>query len=331
MQVIVRQIYEGMLIVLFLHMGAMAVVDSGQYRSRLIMLTGNTSRGLLYLDGPAALRSFWIFWPLALLVSLFSDVFFPVPPNPHLPPLPQRLGEIALFLVLLFLLMFVTAKWRARRRSVVAPFVISRGKLMNDVKALKASQRRFFSEMIPLPVFVLPDSDFARNCSRVRRSIVIPRSFLEQMSANAIKWLAAIQCCLQSDEFSDPVFWPALALDVVVAVTVLALRLKTSAIWLALLSVLAIEAFVIALAMPRLLLRSQIKAIGLSENPAAFFSAQGSLDRFGGASLPQPILLEIGRRTGVTPEQIAALLAEQTVPPEDRYPTTGSYLDTGLP
>jgi hypothetical protein len=42
------------------------------------------------------------------------------------------------------------------------------------------------------------------------------------------------------------------------------------------------------------------------------------------------MLLKIGRATAVSPERIKELLAEHETKAEDRYPTAGSYMDTGL-
>jgi hypothetical protein len=76
--------------------------------------------------------------------------------------------------------------------------------------------------------------------------------------------------------------------------------------------------------------QADLRAIQLTGDAKAFFSALGGLSRFTGIPPSEPMLLKIGRATGISPERIKELLAEHEAKAEDRYPTTGSYMDTGL-
>jgi hypothetical protein len=96
------------------------------------------------------------------------------------------------------------------------------------------------------------------------------------------------------------------------------------------LSLLAVELFALSRSLPRMLFQTDLRAIQLTGDAEAFFSALGGLSRFTGVPPSEPMLLRIGRATGISPERIKELLAEHETKPEDCYPTTGSYMDTGL-
>jgi hypothetical protein len=68
----------------------------------------------------------------------------------------------------------------------------------------------------------------------------------------------------------------------------------------------------------------------LTGDAEACFSALSGLSRFTGVPPSQPMLLEIGCATSVSPERIKKLLIDHETKPEDLYPTAGSYMETGL-
>ena len=95
-------------------------------------------------------------------------------------------------------------------------------------------------------------------------------------------------------------------------------------------SLLAAELFTFGRFVPRILLNADLCAIRLTGDPDTFFSALGGLSRFTGVPLPEQVLREIGRETSVSSARIAELTGETIPKPGDRYPTSGSYMDTGL-
>jgi hypothetical protein len=100
--------------------------------------------------------------------------------------------------------------------------------------------------------------------------------------------------------------------------------------WLLFLALVAVETAALALYLPHADLRSDLRAISLTGNPYAFFSALGESARLTGATLDLPALEKTAQRAGVTPDRLRALLQPQPRPAEDRYPTSGDYATVGF-
>jgi hypothetical protein len=82
--------------------------------------------------------------------------------------------------------------------------------------------------------------------------------------------------------------------------------------------------------LPHADLQSDLRAIWLTGNPDAFFSAVGESARLNGAALDLPALEKTAQRAGVSPDRLRPLLQPQPRPAEDRYPTSGDYVTVGF-
>ena len=140
----------------------------------------------------------------------------------------------------------------------------------------------------------------------------------------------AQQLCLQSKQFYDPAFWTLFGCDVVAVTIIGLLHIGPLVSGLLLLLLLAAELSLLVRYLPRMLVRADLRAIQLAGNAEAFFLAMGGLSHFTGTPIIKATLAEIGLAEGVSPDRISALLAERSIPAEDRYPTSGSYLETGF-
>jgi Zn-dependent protease with chaperone function len=100
--------------------------------------------------------------------------------------------------------------------------------------------------------------------------------------------------------------------------------------WLLLLALVAVETAALALNLPRADMQADLRAIALTGNPDAFFSALGESARLNGAPLDLPALEKTAQRAGVPPDRLRALLEPQPRPAEDRYPTSGDYVTVGF-
>lgn len=142
--------------------------------------------------------------------------------------------------------------------------------------------------------------------------------------------LVARQLYRQSKHYYYPAFWTLLACNAAAAALAEWLTPSWTARWVALLLLLAAQLAVLARYLPRALARADFRAVELTGDPEAFVSSMASLARFSGIPTDEAAIREIARRSGVSPERIPLLLAERAVPAEERYPTTGAYMVTGL-
>ena len=161
--------------------------------------------------------------------------------------------------------------------------------------------------------------------------MLVPRQLLDSMSRREIDALVARQLFRQSKQYYRPPFWTLLACDVVAVCLAEWLVVSPAMRWVAFLSLLAAQFAALAIYLPRALLQADFRAMELTGDPEAFLSALAGLSRFSGVPVGEALLQEIVRRSGVSSDRIPALLAERSAPAEERYPTSGSYLTTGLP
>jgi Zn-dependent protease with chaperone function len=100
--------------------------------------------------------------------------------------------------------------------------------------------------------------------------------------------------------------------------------------WLLFAGLVAVETAALALNLPHAEIQSDLRAIALTGNPDAFFSALAESARLTGAPLDLPALEKTAQSAGVTPDRLRALLQPQPRPAEDRYPTSGDYVTVGF-
>jgi hypothetical protein len=310
-----------------LQLSGMILLDHVQLKSRQTSLLGNACKVQIAWPGPGAISCFYVFWLAYILLSFARDVVGHA--GPHLHALSSSSWEIALGTWEAGFLLAILAAIRFRRRArVLGEFRVLRGILKATVKDF--SQKSKFFGLLDAPLFVIPDADFVEVCARMGSGIAIPLRLLDSLSRREIDALAARQLCVQSRKFYFPLLWILLACNVVVVFIVQWFQGALLYAFLLYLSLLTLEFFALSRSLPRIFFQTDLQAIQLTGDAEAFFSAIGALSRFSGAPLQEPTLREIGRQTAVSPDRIKILVAEHETKAEDRYPTSGSYFDTGF-
>jgi hypothetical protein len=311
---------------------AMLVLDRVELQVRMRGLGGEPARAPILWFGPGSaliLARLYVVWLMIQLVQVFFG-------HRGAGPGPTRtegqiLGSLLLFLVGLVgatALLVATNEWR-RRKISLADYSVSRGQLHTSFRRLASRAGFLFSESSPL--YVLPEEDFPRLCRHLRWGVIVPRRLLDELSRREIDSIAAFQLAFQSRRFYNQSSWYLLAANCGAAGAAWLLRLGSLSTGLLLLTMLAAEILAIHYLAPAMIVRAYVYAIELAGDPEAFFAAQGALERSGGAPMPKKRLQELGRRARLSPDRIAALLASRPeAEPQDRYPTTGSYMETGL-
>jgi hypothetical protein len=320
-----------LLIVFLLQIASSAVLDSTQLRSRIYHLTGRKP-GLLSMGSGRTFRStFWPFWGIWLVNSFIRE--FSRRPAAHAQFHWLLWQKIAVGAIYAALLLFMAVDFRSEMRlRALGTFRLSRGKLFQAVGIL--SKKSKFFGLQGAPLFVIPDANFDTLATRASRGVVLPLGLLDQLSRSEIKALVARQICVQSRKFYFPVTWILLCCDVVMAAFMAAValwpRLGTPIICALCAAIIAIELVAIERCSPRMLFESDLRAIRLCDNPETFFSAVGGFSRFTGAPLNEQELQKLGKAASISHQRISELLAAKDTKAEDRFPTSGSYMDTGL-
>ena len=260
---------------------------------KCLVLMLRTRRRLADLDvrmGGAYLwqASLVLAWNLSLLLLLLGQ------PRIH----PVLLANL-LFLVS-YLLLWVPRILVGR----LEPLALSRGALFAGIQRLAGKAQ------IPRPsVYLLPLDPQPRLPALPGPAVRIPRRFLDCMSRAEIDALAARQLArLQRARFR-----PADAYLLVGALAVAGLckllHVGMAGWWLLFAGLVAVETAALALNLPRVEMQSDLRAIALTGNPDAFFSALGESARLTGAALDLPALEKTAQRAGVSAERLRALLA----------------------
>jgi hypothetical protein len=229
---------------------------------------------------------------------------------------------------LVFVLLVIGAIRLKRRQRRAEEIELSRGVLFESIRRT-GGKIGFFGLAAPR-VYVLPDLSEAPLCAQFGRAVLIPRQLLDSMSRREIDALAMWQLCRQSGQYSSPPLWALLVCDVVAACLLEWLVPSSVVRWVALLPLLAAQFGALSIYLPRALLRAEIRAVELTGDPEVFLSAMAGLFRFSGAPVRNALLEEIERRNGISQDRILGLLAGRIAPADERYPTSGSYMTTGL-
>jgi hypothetical protein len=323
------RVQEGLGMIVTLQLPAMFFVDRAQLKSRLVGLLGYGKKVRAIWSGPAVDRTFWmICFPWTILGAV-ADFVWPSVTRPRHAPWPWWVkAGFGLFVVLVLLFGVLAAKRLGRWRRWAGSFQVSRGALFDSVRKMcrKAGIFVFFEPR----VYVLPDLSQAQRFTLFGTAVLVPRQLLDSMSRREMDALVARQLCRQSKHYYYPAFWTLLACDAAAAGLAEWLKPGLAAGWVALLLLLAAQFAVLARYLPRALARADFRAVELTGDPEAFLSSMAGLARFSGTPADEAAIREIARRSGVSAERIPVLLAERAVPAEERYPTTGSYMVTGL-
>jgi hypothetical protein len=205
------------------------------------------------------------------------------------------------------------------------PLRVSQGALFGGVEAL----RRKTAAGATLQVYVLPDGYIRRpqDTSDSNR-VVVPRRLLDLLSRGEVDALVAFQ--LVRLPRAGRVFVGALAYALAAAVVIAALKIGASRQLGVFLALLALELLALTILWPRLESHLDRHAIEVAGDPDVYLSALVKLYRLSGSSPDQRYLSRIARTAGVPPERLQALLQEELLPAEDRYPTSGDYMTVGF-
>ncbi len=248
-------------------------------------------------------------WNLCLLLLLFGQA-------------QTRSPLVPSYLWIVYYLLFLGSRILERR---LEPLALSRGALLAGICKLAGKAR------VPRPsVYLLPPDSPPRLLVLLRPAVLIHRRFLDVMSHAEIDALAARQLARLQGPFLRPVDAYLLAGALAAAGLCELLHVGMAGWWLLFLALVAVETAALALYLPRAEMQSDLRAIALTGNADAFFSALGESARLNGAPLDLPALQKTAQRAGVTPDRLRALLQPQPRPAEDRYPTSGDYATVGF-
>jgi Zn-dependent protease with chaperone function len=185
-------------------------------------------------------------------------------------------------------------------------------------------------QLSAIPVWVVPDFDGAGTCAQLGRGIIIPLSLLDQLSRKEIDAVVARQLCLQRGSSSGNLLWTLLASDVAVVVFLGVVHAGVAISCLAYISLVVAELLVLAHRLPRIFVQADLRAVRLTGDGESFLSALGGLKRFGGRPLAPEVLQQIANESRPIAEGVALLAGDSPALAWDRYPTSGSYMETGF-
>ena len=327
MPTVLDRLQEALLIVFALYLPAMAFVDRAQWRSRLVELLGN-AKGIpvlwrIPIDDPIASILYFSLVPLYCADAVLRSPAT----HAHVPWQLWQGGVLAIIATVVWVPMGVGMTRGRRWQGRAEALRLSRGALMLRIRRM-ANKTGIFRR---LGIYVLPDMRLAWDCAYSYRVVLVPRQLLDSMSRREIDALAAWQLCRQSKQYYAPPSWTLLACDAVAVCMLDWLKVSPATRWIILLAVLAAQFAALAIYLPHALAEADRRAVDLTGDPEAFVSAMAGLSRFSYAPMREAWLQKIAARSGVAADRIPALLAERIAPAEDRYPTSGPYVTTGLP
>ena len=323
------RVQEGLAMAFCLQIWTMFIVDRAELKSRMVGILGYARRIPLIWSGPAVNRAFWMLYMPWVGVSVVGDFAGMGDTHPHVPWALWQKVVFGLFAVAVASFAVVATIWIRRRRRQAKMLPLSRGVLWESVRKMARKVR--ISELIGgAGIFVLPDMSRALRLGWPGTTVLIPRQLLDSMSRREIDALAARQLCLQSKQYFYPPFWTLLACNAAVVCLLEWLVASATVRSLGLLPLLAAQIVALRFYLPGALTQADFRAVEMTGDPEVFLSSMAALSRFSGTPINEPLVTEVARRSGISVDRIPDLLAERIVPEEDRYPTSGSYLTTGL-
>lgn len=314
-------------IIFTIHFAAMVFVDRAQLMSRRASLQGNACRVPIVWAGIGSSISFRVFWLVWLVLLIARDIFFDPGRHAHA-PLPLWEWIVLWSLAAVFLLEMVADIRFLRRMRILKSFQISRGFLFSSVKGL--SRRIGYLGIGTAPLIVTPDAEFPMACDRVGSGVLLPMGLLDQLSRKEIDALATRQLSVQSRGLYFPLFYVLLACDSVVVALLFWFNAAPVYSFLFCVSLLAAELLALNLRLPHMLFQAELRAIRVTGDVESYLSALGGLLRFTGSPIDESFVQQIARLTKFPVERAQMLLGPHETSMEERYPTSGSYMDTGL-
>jgi Zn-dependent protease with chaperone function len=310
---------EGLLMVFVLYVAALVFVERAQFEAPSADPSGKDKAiPVLWKIGARDLASGLLWFLLMGLTLLKEIVLAPVA------------GAHAAFevIALLALLVAVGAIRSGAQPDNLRAVLLSRGALLNGITGV-ARKAGCFESAEP-SVYVLEEMSQALPSAPPTAAVVAPRQLLDTMSRREINALAAWQLCRQSKQCHARPLRRLLVWDAV-AVCLLECLVPSPVIRCAtLLPLLAVQIAALAKYLPHARLEADLRAAKLTGDAEVFLSAVAGLFRFRGVPIPEASARPIARRSGIPSGRIPEILVERIAPVEDRYPTTGSYIETGL-
>jgi Zn-dependent protease with chaperone function len=306
---------------------AALLVDRAVRKARLESMFGSTASAAFFPIGGIEDFSFRVVSVGWLVFKMIED--FALRPVVHLNAhwsLAWRDVYLGTFVAIpLAFVALIFFWWRGRPKKV---FQLSRGQLFETV-------RRMTDEIAPMglmevPIYVVPEPDCAKTCSRLSRGVVLPLPLLDLLNRNEIDAVIARQLVLQVKGRLGWRVWAFLASNVAVVATVSLLNLGMAISDLLYAFFLTAEIYFLFRILPRLLMEADVRAIRLTGDPESFLSALRGLEKFGGKPLEPEVLREISSRSTESANRIMDYHSEFATLMPDRYPTSGSYLETGF-
>lgn len=310
-------------------------LDAAQKRDRLLGILGVPGAWQPTWEGPAS-RLCYAFVYMGWLVCTVIKDFAERSPRHQVEPSWTLSDKV--FLVsfsALFVALVFTSIWSRKDSAKLEEFRVSRGQLYTSFSRLTRKLRlgRFWLPLMHVsghPLYVLPDSQLASARKYIGNGVLLPRSLLNLLSKEEIDALAARQLCRQSTTFYLPMVLPLVGFD---SIAVFAARWLHAGLLLGVggsVAVIAVQLFVLNCLLPGMLLRADLRAAHIAQSPAIMISALAGIARFHHIPPPDSLIRAIALENELPSAQIHMLAAERCVFPQDRYLTTGSYMDTGL-
>jgi hypothetical protein len=324
---VIEHLQQGLIVIFMEQLFVALFLDRAQLKCRQLSLLARVGVEPIIWPGPATVLCFYLLmfgWYSVRMVYDFSGR-----PGGQTTESATLFWKISLAAICAGTLLIFTAMIRfASRVRTLGDYRLSRGQFLKAVNEL--SRRGKFLKLVTRAVYVLPDNDFGKLCARMGGGVALPRSLLDQLTRREVDALVARQLCMQSGKFYFPAFWVLLVCNVAAVCLVQKFQVAPLPAALTYVSLLIGELFTFTWYLPSILFRADLRAIDLIGDAEVFFSALGGLSRLTGVPVQESVLWRIGRKKAVSPERIRDLLAERVTNAEDRYPTTGSYMDTGL-
>jgi hypothetical protein len=181
--------------------------------------------------------------------------------------------------------------------------------------------------------YVLPEGRQAQSTDFDRkweREIFMPRRLLDWMSRAEIDALVAYQLTWPwTRRYARWTFLGPLMYGLIASAALAWLKIGARGRWEAFLLLLVTEIAVLACLQPHLRYLADLRTIKTTGNPEAYFSAMAELSRLSSGVWDTRLVRRFARTGRVTPDRMQKL-QEQHRPAEDRYPTSGDYLNVGF-
>jgi len=229
------------------------------------------------------------------------------------------LAALAAALFALWLLSRFSGPW-ARRADEAQRFEVSRGMLLDAARSRFRTRPR---------IYVLPDGFTA--WAGLRPGILLRRRYLDWMSRSEIEALIARGLSGRAAGRRLAATCGAAALCALVVVGFIEyFKVGTQGRWLALAMMVAAEVVALGCWLPSWWRAADLEAVRRTGQPEVFVSAIAEAARLNGSAPDMARIEAIAHHTGISRERLREVAELRLRPAEDRYPTAGDYVATGL-